>query len=299
MNDSFELLANNARDLAKGLVAQLPLIFVAIMVFGALVLLGRVLRNLVRRAARRYDPSFAEMVARLTYVAAVFLGVLLALWIAIPTLEFSEILTSLGVTGLILGFALKDIIENFVAGILILWRRPFRVGDQIRSATFEGTVDEINFRSTVLRTYDGIRVFIPNGTVFTEPVENFTANESRRSLVVLGIDQDASVACARRVMLQTLSDVEGVLADPSPVVLFAEVGDFANVLHVLYWTLPPTRFSEVTTRSLVTERLFEALGNAGISLPYPIQTLRLENDTPTGDHPLPAARPSGGGRPVR
>jgi small-conductance mechanosensitive channel len=126
MNDSFELLANNARDLAKSLVAQLPLIFVAIMVFGVLVLLGRVLRDLVRRAARRYDPSFAEMVARLTYVAVVFLSVLVALWIAIPTLEFSGILTSLGVTGLILGFALKDIIENLVAGILILWRRPFR-----------------------------------------------------------------------------------------------------------------------------------------------------------------------------
>ena len=276
MNDSIELLASNARDMAKGLLAQLPQIGVAVIVFGVVVLLARGLRNLVRRAARRYDPSLAEMVARLTYVGVVVLGILLALWIAIPTLEFSEILTSLGVTGLILGFALKDIIENFIAGILILWRRPFQTGDQIRSATFEGTVEEINFRSTVLRTYDGIRVFIPNGKVFSEPVENFTANQSRRSLVVLGIDQDASVADARRVMLQTLADVDGVLADPPPAVLFAEVGDFANVLHVLYWTAPPTRFSEVSTRSLVTERLYEALVSKGINLPYPIQTLRVE-----------------------
>lgn len=296
MNDSSELLASNAREMARGLVAQLPLILVAILVFGVAMLLARVLRNLVRRAARRYDPSFAEMMARLVYVAIVILGVLLALWIAIPTLKFSEILTSLGVTGLILGFALKDIIENFVAGILILWRRPFQAGDQIRSAAFEGTVEEINFRSTVLRTYDGVRVFIPNGTVFSEPLENFTANESRRSLVMLGIDQDASVSDARRVMLQTLADVEGVLADPAPTVLFAEVGDFANVLHVLYWTAPPTRYSEVSTRSLVTERLFEALAREGISLPYPIQTLKLDSASLIeGRHLLQAAGPPGGG----
>lgn len=300
MNDAFELLVSNARDLARAVVAQLPQVIAAIIVFGVVVLLARVLRNLVRRAARRYDSSFAEMIARLVYVAVVFVGILLALWIAIPKLEFSEILTSLGVTGLILGFALKDIIENFVAGILILWRRPFQVGDQIGSAAFEGTVEEINFRSTVLRTYDGVRVFIPNGKVFSEPVENFTANQSRRSLVVMGIDQDASVADARRVMLQTLADVDGVLVDPSPVVLFAEVGDFANVLHVLYWTAPPTRYSEVSTRSLVTERLYESLVSAGISLPYPIQTLRLDVGSLTeGQHLLRAAGPAGGGRQVR
>jgi small-conductance mechanosensitive channel len=281
MDHPLDLLAANARDLARGLVAQLPFLAVAAVAFACFLLLARLLRGLVRRGLRRYDPSFAEMVARLVHVAVVVLGILVALWIAIPTLQFSEILTSLGVTGLILGFALKDIIENFVAGILILWRHPFGVGDQIRSGAFEGTVTEITFRSTVLRTYDGVRVFIPNGTVFTEPLENFTANATRRSLVALGIDQDSAVAVARRVILKTLAGIDGVLPDPPPAVLFAEVGDFANVLHVLYWTAPPTRFSELTTRSDVTERLYAALPDAGIGFPYPIQTLRLEVEQAT------------------
>lgn len=137
---------------------------------------------------------------------------------------------------------------------------------------------EINFRSTVLRTYEGIRVFIPNGKVFTEPVENLTANGTRRSTVVLGIDQNASVAKARRVILETLRGIEGVLPDPEPAVLFEEVGDFANVPHVLYWTAPPTRFSERITRSLVTEGLCETLPTAGIGFPYPIQTVQLERE---------------------
>jgi small-conductance mechanosensitive channel len=277
MDRPLDLLGENARDLALALVVQLPSIAIAVAVFVVFLLAARLSQRAVRHALRRYDATFAEMVSRLVRVGLVILGLFLALWIAIPTLEFAEILTSLGVTGLILGFALKDIIENFVAGILIHWRRPFRLGDQVRSGSFEGTVVEINFRSTVLRTYDGIRVFIPNGKVFSEPLENFTANATRRSTVVLGIDQDASVREARRVILETLDSVVGVLPDPPPEVLFAEVGDFANILHVLYWTAPPTRFSELTTRSDVTEQLYAALSAAGITFPYPIQTLRLND----------------------
>ena len=275
MDHPLDLVLENARGLVRGLIAQLPFIAVAAVAFIVFVLLARLLRDLARRALRRHDPAFAEMIARLVHVGVVAFGVFIALWIAIPTVEFAQVFTSLGVTGLILGFALRDIIENFVAGILILWRRPFRVSDQIRSGNCEGTVREINFRSTVLRTYDGIKVYIPNGKVFTEPLENMTANEARRSLVVLGIDQNASVAEARRVIQETIADIEGVLPEPSPAVLFTEVGDFANILHVLYWTAPPTRFSELTTRSLVTERLYDALPAAGITFPYPIQTLHL------------------------
>lgn len=276
MNEPLDLLAANTRDLARGVIAQLPFVAIGAAVLGGFLLLARFVQHLVRRALNRHDAGFATMVARLAHVTTVALGLFVALWIAVPTVEFGQLFASLGVTGLILGFALRDIIENFVAGILILWRRPFRVGDQIRSGSYEGTVAAINFRSTVLRTYDGIRVFIPNGKVFTEPVENLTANETRRSLVVLGIDQNASVAEARQVILAAIAGIDGVLPDPRPAVLFAEVGDFVNVLHVLYWTAPPTRFSELTTRSAVTERLSEALPAAGITFPYPIQTIQLD-----------------------
>jgi small-conductance mechanosensitive channel len=276
MSEPLELLQAHTRDLVQSFLAQLPFLAVGLTTFLLALLLGRVLRRLARRALERYDPGFAEMVARLVHVAVLVLGGFLALWIAIPSVQFAQLFTSLGVTGLILGFALRDIIENFVAGILILWRRPFRVGDQIRSGIFEGTVIEITFRATVLRTSDGIRVFLPNGRVFTEPLENLTANEARRSLVVLGIDQDSSVAEARQIILRTVAGIEGVLTQPTPTVLFAEVGDFANILHVLYWTVPPTRVAELTTRSEVTEQLYEALSAAGIRFPYPIQTLHVD-----------------------
>ena len=227
------------------------------------------------------------MLGQLTYAATLVLGVLIGFWIAIPTINFREIYAGLGVTGLILGFALRDLLENFAAGILILWRRPFKLDDQVRSGAYEGTVAEINFRSTVLRTYDGLKVFVPNGRIFTEPLENLTAYHQRRSTVVLGIDQSASVGTARRVILDELRQMRpsGVLPEPAPVVFFDAVGEYANNLHVLYWTAPPNRFSELTTRSEVTERLYVALTEAGIAFPYPIRTVQVAGVTDDGIAP--------------
>lgn len=275
MDQVADILLDNSRAFVRGVTAQLPFVAVAIVAFAGFLLVARLLRRGVLRALQNHDPAFRNLIAQLVHGAVVALGLFVALWIAIPTVEFGQVFASLGVTSVILGFALRDIIENFVAGILILWRRPFRVDDQIRSGSYEGTVVEINFRSTVLRTYDGIKVFIPNGKVFTEPMENMTSYPSRRTQVALGIDQAASAAEARRVILETLRSTDGVLTEPAPAVFFAEVGDFANILHVLYWTAPPTRFSELETRSLVTERLYAALQAAGIGFPYPIQTIEL------------------------
>jgi small-conductance mechanosensitive channel len=259
-----------------GFLDHLPQILGALGLWLLCALLGRGLRAVVQRALQREDATLARMLGQLAGFGMSILGVLLAFWILFPTINFREIFASLGLTGLILGFALKDLIENFVAGLLILWRRPFHVGDQIRSGNFEGTVQEINFRSTILETYSGVQVFVPNGKVFTEPLENFTGYPARRLEVILGIDQQASVGQARAVILEELQEVPGVLRDPAPLVFFEQIGDFSNLLHVLVWTQPPTRLSERQTHSDVTERLYAALLRAGIAFPYPIRTVQLE-----------------------
>ncbi|MGE3269346.1 MAG: mechanosensitive ion channel family protein [Chloroflexota bacterium] len=287
MNPYAPLLAS-AEQLVRGFLSQLPMIVGGLVAVALFLFLAVIVRRIVRSALRRYDRTLAAMVGQLAYAGTVTFGILVAFWIAIPTINFREIFAGLGVTGLILGFALKDLLENFAAGVLILWRRPFKLDDQIRSGSYEGTVVEINFRSTVLRTYDGLKVYIPNGQAFTQPLENLTGFPQRRSAVTLGIDQNASVGAARRVILHALREMEpaGVLPDPAPVVFFDNVGDFANELHVLYWTTPPNRFSELTTKSDVTERLYVALQDADIGFPYPIQTvqLRAENNSEQGDH---------------
>jgi small-conductance mechanosensitive channel len=276
MNPYAPLLAS-AEQYLRALRTQLPQIMAALVAIVVFVGLAALLRRAVTGALSRADRTLAQMLGQLAYGGVVILGILVGFWIAIPTINFRDIYAGLGVTGLILGFALKDLLENFAAGILILWRRPFKLDDQVRSGNYEGIVAEINFRSTVLRTYDGLKVFMPNGQMFTEPLENLTSHRQRRTTVEFGIDQEASISTARRVILDTLADMApaGVLPDPAPVVFFDAVGDFTNNLHILYWTAPPNRFSELTTRSDVTERLYTALLSAGINFPYPLRSVRL------------------------
>jgi small-conductance mechanosensitive channel len=275
MPGPFAAMTETGEVFLRQLLAQVPSFAAGLVVFILFLLLARIVRRLVRGGLRRADRTLAQMAGTLAHGATIVAGVLVGLWVAVPTVNFAEVGASLGLTGLILGFALRDLLENFVAGLLILWRHPFRVGAQIRAGEHEGTVQEINFRSTVLRTYDGRTVFIPNGRVFTAPLENLTAYGERRSEVVLGIGQGDSVATARTVILRALEDMEGVLPAPAPLVLFDHVGDYTNDLRVLYWTRPPTRLAERVTRSVVTERLFSALQEAGIDFPYPIRTVRL------------------------
>lgn len=275
-----DTITTTLSSLATGIVGQLPLIALALAVLLVAALVARGVGGAVQRSFRERDAVLGRMLGLIARGAVIAAGILLALWVALPTVRFTDVFASLGVTGIILGFALKDIIENFVAGLLILWRQPFVVGDQVRSGDHEGWVEEVNFRSTVLRTYDGVRVTIPNGRVFTEPVENRTANSLIRTEVVLGIDQGASIAEARRLIEETLADVDGVLDDPQPVILFDGIGDFTNDLRVLFWTRPATRMSELVTRSAVTERLNDAFQAAEIGFPYPTRTLRLEAAQP-------------------
>lgn len=270
---------------------RLPIFLASLLALSLFVMLARLARRLVARALGRHDPTLVRMATTLVHALLVVLGVLAALWIAVPTFKFTEIITSLGVTGLILGFALKDIIENFVAGILILWRRPYRVGDQIQSGSYEGTVAEINFRSTVLKTYDGIKVYIPNGKAFTEPIENKTGYGERRTTITLGIDQQTPVGTARDVIMRTLRGIDDVLDQPPPEVLFHAVGEFTNDLQIRFWASPPTRIHELATRSRVTERLYEELLGAGIAFPYPTRTVIVTaGDAAATSRPAPAAR---------
>ena len=158
------------------------------------------------------------------------------------------------------------------------------VGDQIRTGNHEGTVQEINFRSTILKSYDGVQVLVPNGAVSTQLLENLTRSGTHRLTILLGINQAAPVAHARRIILAELRQASGVLAEPPPMVLFEGIGDFANMLQVLLWTNRQPNCRNGSRARRVTERFHQALENAGINSPYPIQNVRIESVRPVSLH---------------
>lgn len=145
-----------ARAIVDGLVAAIPNAVVALAVFAVALL------------------------------AVLFIGLLVALSVALPTFQPGDVVPVLGISSVAIGFAFRDILQNFLAGILLLLTQPFRVGDQIAADAYEGTVEDIQTRATFIRTYDGRRVVIPNA-VFTDTVVVNTAFEHRRLEFDVGI----------------------------------------------------------------------------------------------------------------
>jgi small conductance mechanosensitive channel len=280
--DVVEVIEQSLSEILGAIVARLPLIAIGLVVIVLGYLLARYVarwteRGLARTAADRVVVVLSGRIVRFL-VGLIFL----ILAFAIAQVNVGAALAALGLAGLALAFALQNILENFVAGILILTRKPFRAGDQIRSGEFEGTVDEIDLRVTRLTSYDGEIVLIPNADVFRNPITNLTHRPRRRSIVRVGIDYRDDHDRAREVLHEALDAVEGVLGTPAPAVELVELGDSAVEFELLYWTLPDIA-SVRATRDRVLSAAKTAVEEEGMTIPWPIRTLSFDNRLEVGD----------------
>lgn len=189
------LLLATLTGIWEAFLARLPIILIALVVFLLFIMAGRIARRALRAIGRRtrLDPTLADLLGHATFLGLAILGLLIAAVVVFPTFRPGDLVAGLGITSVALGFAFKDILQNWLAGVLILWRRPFQVGDQIRTGSFEGTVEAIDVRATRLRTYDGERVVLPNGAVYTRPILVRTAFGFRRVRLTVGIGYEASI----------------------------------------------------------------------------------------------------------
>ena len=294
-----------------GFFRLLPNIGVALVVLALFVGLGWALAWAVRRGARASERRDLGRVGGSLLKWAVWIaGAMLALTIVIPSLRPGDLIAGLGIGSVAIGFAFKDILQNMLAGVLILLRQPFEVGDQIVASGHEGTVERIETRATLIKTYDGRRVVIPNSEVYTNAVVVQTAFDLRRSQYDVGIGCNDDWEEAERLILEALEGVEGVLSDPAPEVLFWEIADSWNTLRVRWWT-KPQRGDVVRSRARVLPAIYRALDGAGIDMPYPTSVMLFHDQTEetdgdrgrqregwpsSGDDPAPRARGAEGGQ---
>lgn len=271
-------LSQAVEELLGAFVAQLPLFGLAVVVLVlGLVVSGLAVRG-VRRATAgdRVDPSLATLLTQVARVLLVLLAILMALSVA--GVDVGSALAALGIAGLAVAFAVQSILENFIAGVLILVRRPFRPGDQIRTGDFEGTVEDVNLRVTRLRDYDGELVLVPNAQVLGAPIVNLTERGLRRSRVAVGVDYRDDHDAAREVIRDAVATVDGVLPEPAPEVLMTELGESSVDFELRYWTAPDIR-SVVHVRDRVLSSVKTGLEAAGMTIPWPIRTLVVDPDS--------------------
>ena len=269
--------------LLDAFLAMLPLLAMALVVFVLLLYLARGLRFVAEKAlARSSNRGAATAIGRLLYVAMVALAILIAVTIAFPSMTPGRLISVLGVGGIAIGFAFKDIFQNLLAGILLLWRHPFRVGDEITTGEFTGTVEAIEARATFIRTYDGRRVIIPNGDVYTKPVIVISAYDMLRSEYDVGIGYGDDLARAKAIALDAIKAVDGVLANPAPDVLVWELGESSKNIRLRWWT-KPARGDVLRIRDAVLKQVAEAIAGAGMDLPFPTQVVLFHDQTEETD----------------
>ena len=270
--------------MGDGALRMAPLLLAAAVIFSVVVLLARALRWATERSLSKVGRrrNVALVVSRLTQSAAVFVGLLVAVTIVFPSFEVANLVQLLGITSVAIGFAFRDILQNFLAGILILWTEPFRIGDQITHGSIEGTVEGIQTRATLIKTYDGRRIVVPNAQLFTSAVTVNTAHAKRRVEHDLGVSPDDDLERAKEVILDELGRVEGVSIEPPPDVRVIDLGDFAVRLRVRWWVAPPRWAEVVDAKDAVLQAIKHRLDSEGITLPYPTTRVLLTGRASNG-----------------
>ena len=262
-----------------------PNIIMALAFLAMAALVARLVKKLVGSVVHRSasHQNLSKVLARMASVIINLIGVMVAASIVFPSVTPASIFSLLGVGGVAIGFAFKDVFQNFLSGILILLLNSFEIGDQIEFDGFEGTVEDIEIRATVIRTYDNRKVIIPNSSLFTNRVIVNTAYDKRRIAISLGIGYGDDLALAKQTILKTIANVEGVLRDPAPHVLIVGYGGSSVDLEVRFWLSPPRRRDVLEMRDAILEVIKPALFGAGIDLPYPTQQILFHDQTEATD----------------
>ncbi len=274
--DVAQRLRGTSQVFIESVLENLPSLLGALLVMLLTWLVALAVRHAAMIWAERTegDRNTEVLIGRLCYGVVWVLGAVIAL--GVLGLNFAALLGTLGLTSVAIGFSLQDVLSNYMSGVILLAARPFRIGDQVVINEFEGTITQIQLRATTMQTYDGRLVYIPNQEVFQASITNNTASPVRRSSVMVGIDYDADVTRAIAVITDHVATVEGVEAEPAPLVLVRELGASTVNLETRFWVNSRRQsFLQVTSRVLNTIK--QSLQEAAIEMPTDIYTVMFKD----------------------
>ena len=268
-----------------GFWERLPYLTIALVVITIFWLLSKLFKFFVRKTLSNRNYTRQNLVLVLNRVgstAIMFFGFLIAMVIAIPGFTPGQLMSALGIGSVAIGFAFKDIFQNLLSGILILISEPFKIGDDIIVTGMEGTVEDIQIRATFLRSPDGRRIVIPNATVYTSAVTVNTAYPRRRCEFVVGIGYEDDVQKAKDIILKLLDKDQRMLSQPGFSVNVTALADFSVNLTVRWW-VDTSQVLTASSISEIQELVLDAFAENNISIPYPVQEVKVYRGDPSVD----------------
>ncbi|MAM86810.1 MAG: mechanosensitive ion channel protein MscS [unclassified Hahellaceae] len=263
-----------AENLLDAFVTWLPLVLAGLVVLIIFWWLARLVSGL-DSLFNRITPNV--FVARIAAQVAAFLTFVFGLYAVLELFGATAILGTLlgaaGVVGLALGFALKDSVENFISSLMLSVRQPFSANDLVKIDEYQGFVSRLTTRATILLTFDGNHVRIPNSLVFKAVIINYSRHAQRRFDFVVGVSTEIDLNHAEDLAIDTLSSMEGVLQDPKPQALIEALGDSNVVLHIYAW-VDQTQYSFVKVKSEAIRLVKVRFDEADIGMPEPTYNLK-------------------------
>lgn len=261
----------------EAFLSHLPLIGIAVIVlfvtWGIATVADKLLDRVFDRLRMR--DSLQAIVRKLIYITVWVIGVMIAITVLFPTVTPGKLLAALGLSSIAIGFAFKDIVENFFAGILILFREPFQMGDFIECEGVEGKVEDIAIRETKVRQTDGQLVVLPNAQLFKNPVTVRTDRDTRRTTVICGVAYDEDVDESRDIIRKAVESL-GTINKDKPVEIFAQEFAASSINFEVTWWTGSTPLEVRESRDEVVAAVKRALDDAGIEIPFPYRTLTFK-----------------------
>ncbi|WP_435979787.1 mechanosensitive ion channel family protein [Psychrobacter sp. DM4] len=276
---TYQAIAETANDLISSFVERIPYFVAALIVMIIFWLLSKVFKKVVRKLLgnRSSHQNLVKVFQRVGGALIIFIGFMIAMVIALPGFTPAKLIGALGIGSVAIGFAFKDIFQNLLSGILLLISEPFRIGDQIVSGDFEGTVEDIKIRATTIRTYDGRQVVIPNSDLYTSALTVNTAYKQRRLQLAVGIGYADDINEAKAEIMQALERSDTVSKDASPTIIAVNLGDSTIDLIVRWFIDDGNQANKVGSIDQVLIEIKTALDKAGIDMPFPVRTLDLSD----------------------
>lgn len=278
-----EELFNDLSEILKAYyfdaVALLPKVGLAIIVFFLFLAIAAWMKNLGKRVIdfRVDNPLLTDFLGRVIYILSIAFGIVIILNIIGLGGAAASIMAGAGISAFVIGFAFKDIGENFLAGILMAFKRPFEIGDVIETGSITGKVIGMSLRDTQLKTFDGKDIFIPNGMIMKNPIINRTIDGFLRYQFTVGLDYDDDLNEGVNIIEQVLLNTNGILQTEGrkPNVIIEELGTSTVNVTAYFWiNTDDKRYSGVKVKADVMNKVVAALAQAGYYLPADIIELK-------------------------
>lgn len=277
--DPISQVMETINAIAAGFFERLPQFAAALIVILLTWLIAKVAETIVRKVLHKTKTRTAliRLATNLIGIAAWIFGFAIAITLVFPSITPAKLIAGLGLTSVAIGFAFKDVFENFLAGMIILARKKMRIGDVIECNEISGRVEDIAVRETHVRELDGELVIVPNAYLFKNPLKIQTDTDLKRQNLSVGVDYDADLKKARSVLAEALNACSSVDKDEQRDVDCISFGGSSIDFKLMWWTGSEPR-NQRKSYDEVAFAVKAALDNAGIGIPFPQTTLSFRQD---------------------